>query len=183
MDDAEILELLDTLEEISGEGEALEESEISLAFSLLAYPTPEIATRAAIFLTGLTDPDIYLRLLTIFPECSTEIQGQLSILLACLDHVEIYVFLLDFIEKSSDALLSLTIEMALANTRYPILGLIFEKLDTAPPHYLRKLERIIRSMDRQRLKTILRLYPVVPHERFLRDILGDAFIHDVYKKK
>lgn len=183
MDDAEILELLDALEEISGEGDPLEASEISLAFDLLNYPTPEIATRAAILLTGQTDPAIYLRLLSIFPKCSADIQRQLAILLACLDHVEIYVFLLDFIRTVSDALLSLTIEMALANTRYPILGLIFERLDDAAPFYFRRLGRIIKAMDRHRLKTILMLYPVIPHERFLRDILGDAFIHDVYKKK
>jgi hypothetical protein len=182
--DADVLDsILTNLEWCLGEGLPISSQDLEFAFFLLHHPTLEIAVRAAVFLTGLREKEVVIRLIHGFDALTPAVQEKLIILMIAIENVEVFVFLFSFLKRCQDPLMVLVTQVALAKTDYPILPLLLEEIVGADDGYLRRLEEMVRFMNLSILKSHLRLYPIFPQEKFFRRALGDGFVEDCYQKQ
>ena len=160
----------------------LDGKDVELLFELLHDADLKIAARAALVLIDMEKP-VVLHLLKVFADCPMPIQRILIILFASIDFVEVYLFLLDLLKTSTDRDLNALIVAVLARTDYPVLPLVLSFYGESLPDFRVKLRSVLRFMDKQKLRELLGIFPVIPQEALFRDIFGQVFVDSIYNQR
>tara|TARA_B100000131_G_C18110697_1_gene609523 strand:+ start:1143 stop:1730 length:588 start_codon:yes stop_codon:yes gene_type:complete len=103
-------------------------------------------------------------------------------MLACTDHVNCYVFLLERLRKATSLDEVAMISLSLSSTHYLIVPLLVHDLISDDTVYLKRLGDILKELGFRRVMPYLVLQPQIPFESFFRDLFGDDKI-DMIKQK
>lgn len=147
---------------------------------MIKHPHPHVVSQAAVVLTSLGS-EMIAQLLERFPTLSDSSKRMIVPLLGASDTIDAFIFLLDQLKESQDPVLVALIVGVLAKTDYAVLPSLLVALDDDDKTFRIRLTAVFKQMGFDSLAPQLAVFPVLPHERFFRDVYGHKAIDDLYR--
>jgi hypothetical protein len=158
----------------------LTESEITESIQYL-YDKDDAITSIAATVLVEQGTEVQVSLLTHISSLRIETKKILTAYLMSAQHVEIFSFFMQLLEKEKDENYVAFLIVALSCADYFILPLILVRIPEAEVLYRSRLQHLLKKIGFSKLKPYLEAFPkhTLPSEYFFREIFGDDAINSL----